>query len=176
MMLATTATAIMGMSTNPSAPIKLGVNGFGRIGRQVVRIAMDREAFVLKHINGARAPEYLKYLLEYDTVHGRYKGTVAHTADSMTIDGNDIKVFNEMDPANIAWGSVGAEYVIESTGVFLSVDKASAHFKGGAKKVVVSAPSPDAPMFVCGVNLEKYDSSMDVVSNASCTSVGRLIA
>jgi glyceraldehyde 3-phosphate dehydrogenase len=111
----------------------------------------------------------MEYMFKYDTVHGMYDGTVKTVDGKFSIDGKEIAVFNERDPANIAWGSVGADYVIESTGIFLSEEAAGAHFKGGAKKVVVSAPSPDAPMFVCGVNLEKYDSSMDVVSNASCT-------
>merc|ERR1719183_884048 len=111
----------------------------------------------------------MEYMFKYDTVHGMYDGTVQTVDDKFMIDGKEIAVFNERDPANIAWGSAGADYVIESTGIFLSEEKAAAHFKGGAKKIVVSAPSPDAPMFVCGVNLEKYDPSMNVVSNASCT-------
>merc|ERR1711862_956269 len=109
-------------------------------------------------------------MLEYDTVHGPYKGSVAAGEGStLTIDGKTVTVFGEMDPSNIKWGDAGADYVIESTGVFTSTEKASKHMDGGAKKVVISAPSGDAPMFVCGVNLEKYESSMDVVSNASCT-------
>ena len=113
---------------------------------------------------------YMEYMFQYDTVHGPYSGSVETTGDDeLTIDGKPIKIFGEMDPSNIQWGSVGADYVIESTGVFTTTDKASAHMKGGAKKVVISAPSADAPMFVVGVNQEKYESSMDVVSNASCT-------
>ena len=113
---------------------------------------------------------YMEYMLEFDTVHGKYPGTVNATGDDeLTIDGKPMKVFGEMDPSKIQWGSAGADYVIESTGVFTSIDAASAHMSGGAKKVVISAPSGDAPMFVCGVNEEKYESSMDVVSNASCT-------
>ena len=110
-------------------------------------------------------------MYKYDTVHGRAGQTVSHDADAgtLTIDGKPIKVFGEMDPSNIKWGDAGADYVVESTGVFTSTEKASAHFTGGAKKVVISAPSPDAPMFVMGVNNESYDPSMDVVSNASCT-------
>jgi glyceraldehyde 3-phosphate dehydrogenase len=112
----------------------------------------------------------MEYMFQYDTVHGPYTGTVAKTGDSqLTIDGKPITVFDEMDPSNIAWGSAGADYVIESTGVFTTLEKASKHMTGGAKKVVISAPSADAPMFVMGVNNEKYESSMDIVSNASCT-------
>jgi len=111
----------------------------------------------------------MSYMFKYDTVHGRYPGTVETKDGKFMVDGKVIKVFKEMDPANIKWDSCGAEYIVESTGVFLSLEKAAAHFKGGAKKVVVSAPSPDAPMFVCGVNLEKYQPSMNIVSNASCT-------
>jgi len=111
----------------------------------------------------------MSYMFKYDTVHGRYAGTCESKDGKFLVDGKEVAVFKEMDPANIKWASCGAEYIVESTGVFLSLEKASAHFKGGAKKVVVSAPSPDAPMFVCGVNLEKYDKSMDIVSNASCT-------
>jgi len=109
-------------------------------------------------------------MLQYDTVHGRFPATVQKTGDStLSIDGKPITVFGSKDPAQIAWGDAGADYVIESTGVFTTIDKASAHMAGGAKKVVISAPSPDAPMFVMGVNEELYENSMDVVSNASCT-------
>merc|ERR1719231_985368 len=111
----------------------------------------------------------MEYMFKYDTVHGRYPGTVALEDGKFMVDGKEVVVFNERDPADIKWGDCGADYVVESTGIFLSEEKAGAHFKGGAKKIVVSAPSPDAPMFVCGVNLEKYDPSMNVVSNASCT-------
>jgi len=114
--------------------------------------------------------DYMEYMFQYDTVHGEYAGSVNKSGDDeITIDGKPIKVFGEMDPTKIQWGSAGADYVVESTGVFTSIDKASAHMAGGAKKVVISAPSGDAPMFVMGVNQEKYESSMDVVSNASCT-------
>ena len=115
--------------------------------------------------------DYMEYMYKYDTVHGRASGSITHDADAKTIsiDGKEVKVFGEMDPSNISWGSVGADYVVESTGVFTSTEAASKHMAGGAKKVVISAPSGDAPMFVMGVNEEQYDSSMDVVSNASCT-------
>merc|ERR1719481_1212785 len=108
-------------------------------------------------------------MFKYDSTHGRYKGEVVKGDGCLIVDGKKIAVFNCMNPAEIPWSTAGAEYVVESTGVFTTIDKASAHFKGGAKKVIISAPSADAPMFVCGVNLEKYDKSMTVVSNASCT-------
>merc|ERR1719369_1034857 len=110
------------------------------------------------------------YMFKYDSTHGRYNGEVSHQDNKLIVDGNPISVFQCMKPAEIPWGSAGAKYVVESTGVFLTVDKASAHVQGGAKRVVVAAPSPDAPMFVMGVNEDKYDpSSMTIVSNASCT-------
>ena len=114
--------------------------------------------------------EYMEYMFKHDSTHGLYPGTVQMIDEkTIEIDGKSIQVFEEMDPANIAWGSAGADYVVESTGVFTTTEKASLHMKGGAKKVIISAPSADAPMFVMGVNPEKYDPSMDVVSNASCT-------
>jgi glyceraldehyde 3-phosphate dehydrogenase len=109
------------------------------------------------------------YMFKFDSVHGRYKGSVEAKDGKLYVEGKPISVFGEKDPANIKWGSVGAEYIIESTGVFTTIDKASAHLKGGAKKVIISAPSADAPMFVCGVNLDAYDSKYTVISNASCT-------
>eukprot|EP00621_Florenciella_sp_RCC1693_P006721 CAMPEP_0182531862 /NCGR_PEP_ID=MMETSP1323-20130603/10197_1 /TAXON_ID=236787 /ORGANISM="Florenciella parvula, Strain RCC1693" /LENGTH=237 /DNA_ID=CAMNT_0024741507 /DNA_START=37 /DNA_END=747 /DNA_ORIENTATION=+ len=150
--------------------IKVGINGFGRIGRLVLRAAKNNPNIEIVAVNDPFiGTDYMQYMFKYDTVHGRYEGTVASEDGKFIVDGKEIAVFNERDPAEIAWGSAGADYVIESTGIFLSKEAASAHFKGGAKKVVVSAPSPDADMFVCGVNLEKYDPSMDIVSNASCT-------
>jgi glyceraldehyde 3-phosphate dehydrogenase len=115
--------------------------------------------------------DYMEYMYKYDTTHGRAPEEVSHdkSTNSIHIDGKPIKVFGEMDPSNIKWGDVGADYVVESTGVFTTMEKASKHFDGGAKKVVISAPSADAPMFVMGVNSDEYDSSMNVVSNASCT-------
>jgi len=150
--------------------IKVGINGFGRIGRLVLRAAAKNPKIEVVGVNDPFINvDYMSYMFKYDTVHGRYPGTVETVDGKFMVDGKEIVVFKEMDPSNIAWGTCGAEYVVESTGVFLSLEKAAAHFKGGAKKVVVSAPSPDAPMFVCGVNLDKYDKSMDIVSNASCT-------
>jgi len=113
--------------------------------------------------------EYMVYMFKYDSVHGRFKGKVETRDGKLIVDGLSITVFQERDPANIQWGSVGADYVVESSGVFTTVDKASAHLKGGAKKVIISAPSADAPMFVVGVNLDAYDSKYTVISNASCT-------
>ncbi|MEG2677994.1 MAG: type I glyceraldehyde-3-phosphate dehydrogenase, partial [Oscillospiraceae bacterium] len=113
--------------------------------------------------------EYMAYMTKYDTVHGVFKGEIVADGNDLTVNGDTCKVFKEMDPANIPWGKLGVTYVVESTGVFTTTEKASAHIKGGAKKVVISAPSSDAPMFVCGVNLDKYTTDMNVVSNASCT-------
>ncbi len=113
--------------------------------------------------------EYMKYMLIYDTVHGKFEGTVETSNGKLVVNGKEIAVFAEKDPTAIAWGACGADYVVESTGVFTTTEKASAHIKGGAKKVVISAPSADAPMFVMGVNNDKYTKDMTVVSNASCT-------
>jgi len=171
------AAAPLAMSLNPDAPIKLGVNGFGRIGRQVVRIAMEREAFVVKHINGARAPEYLKYLLEYDTVHGRFNGDVVIGEDekSLIVNGLTITLSGARDPTDIPWSAAGVEYVCESTGAFLTTESCLLHKESGAKKIIISAPSKDAdtPTIVVGVNTDDYDpATMDVVSCASCTTNG----
>ncbi len=151
--------------------IKIGINGFGRIGRLVFRAACEKtDLYDIVGINDPfMTPDYMAYMLRYDTVHGRFKGEVTYTDDAIIVNGKTIKFFAEKDPASIPWGASGAEYVVESTGVFTTTEKASAHIKAGAKKVVISAPSADAPMFVCGVNLEKYTNDMDVVSNASCT-------
>jgi glyceraldehyde 3-phosphate dehydrogenase len=136
-----------------------------------MRAAQNDPMVQIVGINDPFIPtDYMEYMFEFDTVHGPYSGSVKKSGDKeITIDGKKITVFGEKDPSNISWGSVGADYVVESTGVFTTTAKASAHLKGGAKKVVISAPSADAPMFVVGVNQEKYQSNMDVVSNASCT-------
>jgi len=152
--------------------INIGINGFGRIGRLVMRAAAKKSNINIVAVKDPFIPvDYMEYMYKYDTVHGRAGQAVTHDkeAKTLTIDGKTVKVFGEMDPSKIAWGSAGADYVIESTGVFTTIEKASMHMKGGAKKVVISAPSADAPMFVVGVNHGKYASSMDVVSNASCT-------
>merc|ERR1719456_1067032 len=163
------------MSVNPDAPVKLGVNGFGRIGRQVVRIAMEHPEFVVKHINSPMSPEYMKYLLEHDTIHGRFKGTVEVTDSGLKVNGLDISLSATRDPTEIPWKDVGVDYVCESTGAFCTTEGCMKHIEGGAKKVVISAPAKDAetPTIVVGVNTEDYDSaSMNVVSNASCTTNG----
>jgi len=148
---------------------KIGINGFGRIGRLVLRAAVEKGAMVVA-INDPFIPlDYMVYMFKYDSTHGQFKGEVKEDGKFLYVNGNKITVFNERDPASINWASAGAEYVVESTGVFTTTEKALAHTKGGAKKVVISAPSADAPMFVMGVNEEKYEPSLQVVSNASCT-------
>jgi len=150
--------------------IKVGINGFGRIGRLVFRASIDNEKVEVTGINDPFIDlDYMAYMLKYDTVHGQFNGTIEIKDGNLVVNGKAIKVFAEKDPANIDWKSCGAEYIVESTGVFKTIDKASAHFKGGAKKVVISAPSNDAPMFVMGVNQDKYTKDMNIVSNASCT-------
>ena len=150
--------------------IQVGINGFGRIGRLVFRAGMAREDIQFVGINDpGMTPDYMAYMLRYDTMHGQFEGEISYTEDSITVNGKTIKVFAKMNPAEIPWGEIGAEYVVESTGLFTAKEKASAHLQAGAKKVVISAPSSDAPMFVMGVNNTTYDTSMDVVSNASCT-------
>jgi glyceraldehyde 3-phosphate dehydrogenase len=148
---------------------KIGINGFGRIGRLVLRAAVDKGAQVVAVNDPFIGLDYMVYLFKYDSTHGRFKGTVAAEGGFLVVNGQKITVFSERDPKDIKWGSAGAEYVVESTGVFTTIEKAGAHLNGGAKKVIISAPSADAPMFVCGVNLESYDPKMTVVSNASCT-------
>jgi len=148
---------------------KIGINGFGRIGRLVLRAALIKGADVVAVNDPFIALDYMVYMFKYDSTHGVYKGEVKAEGGNLVVDGKVIKVFNEMKPENIQWASAGAEYVVESTGVFTTLATANAHFKGGAKKVVISAPSADAPMFVMGVNEDKYSKDMTVVSNASCT-------
>ncbi|HOF97830.1 MAG TPA: type I glyceraldehyde-3-phosphate dehydrogenase [Paludibacteraceae bacterium] len=150
--------------------IKVGINGFGRIGRLVFRAAQERNDIEVVAVNDPFLDkDYLIYMLKFDSVHGKFQGTAENKDGKLIINGKEVLFFAEKDPANIGWGAAGAEYVVESTGVFTTVEKASAHLKAGAKKVVISAPSNDAPMFVCGVNLDAYTKEMDIVSNASCT-------
>lgn len=150
--------------------IKVGINGFGRIGRLVFRAAMKNPNVQVVGINDPFIDlEYMVYMLKYDSVHGQYDGTVEIVDGKFVVDGQVVAVFEKMNPAEIDWASCGAEYIVESTGVFTSTEGASAHLVGGAKKVVISAPSNDAPMFVMGVNNDKYSKDMVVVSNASCT-------
>lgn len=153
--------------------IKIGINGFGRIGRLVFRAAIARpDVFEVVGINDPFiSPDYMVYMVKYDTVHGRFDGCVKEENGKLVVNSKAINVYACKDPAEIPWSECGAEYIVESTGVFCTTEKASAHFKGGAKKVVISAPAKDqeTPTFVCGVNQDKYTKDMKVVSNASCT-------
>lgn len=151
--------------------VKIGINGFGRIGRLVMRASLSEDAVQVVAVNDPFIDlEYMVYMFKFDSTHGRFKGTVEAKDGKLVINGNPISVHAKRDPSEIQWGADGAQYVVESTGVFTTVEKASAHLKGGAKRVIISAPSADAPMFVMGVNEDKYDpSKMTVVSNASCT-------
>jgi glyceraldehyde 3-phosphate dehydrogenase len=152
------------------APIKVGINGFGRIGRIVFRNAVEHPDIEIVAVNDPFIePHYAEYMLKYDSSHGVFKGEVGNDGTDLVVNGNTVKFYSERDPANIPWADTGAEYVVESTGVFTTTEKASAHLKGGAKKVIISAPSADAPMFVMGVNEDKYDGTPNVISNASCT-------
>merc|ERR1711934_773763 len=147
-----------------------GINGFGRIGRLVLRAAMDKGGVEVVAINDPFIPlDYMVYMFKYDSTHGQFKGEVKEDGKFLYVNGQKITVFNERDPKDIKWADAGAEYIVESTGVFTTMEGAQKHMNGGAKKVVISAPSADAPMFVMGVNQEKYDPSLKVVSNASCT-------
>ncbi len=150
--------------------IKVGINGFGRIGRLVFRAAQERNDIQIVAVNDPFLDlDYVIYMLKYDTVHGKFNGTAENKNGKLVVNGKEVAFFAEKDPAAIGWGASGADYVVESTGVFTTIEKAEAHIKAGAKKVVISAPSNDAPMFVCGVNLDKYTKDMNIVSNASCT-------
>jgi glyceraldehyde 3-phosphate dehydrogenase len=149
---------------------KVGINGFGRIGRIVFRNVIEHgEAEVVAVNDPFIDTTYAAYMLKYDTQHGQFKGTIEVDATGLIVNGKHIKFYQERDPANIKWSETGAAYIVESTGVFTTTEKASAHLKGGAKKVVISAPSADAPMFVMGVNHETYKSTDTIISNASCT-------
>lgn len=153
--------------------IKIGINGFGRIGRLVFRAALDSpDEFEVVSVNDPFiAPDYMAYMVKYDTVHGRFNGEVYADGENLIANGRTIKVHSFKTPEEIPWGKDGAEYIVDSTGVFCTSEKASGHLKGGAKKVVISAPAKDSetPMFVCGVNLDSYRKDMNIVSNASCT-------
>ena len=150
--------------------IKVGINGFGRIGRMVFRATVNHPEIEVVGINDLCPADYLAYMLKYDTMHGIFNGTVEATENSIIVNGKEIPISAERDPANLPWGKLGAEYVVESTGLFLTQEKAAGHLKAGAKKVIMSAPSKDStPMFVCGVNLDQYTPDMNFVSNASCT-------
>ncbi len=150
--------------------IKVGINGFGRIGKLTFQAALGKEEVEIVAVNDPFiTADYMAYMVKYDTVHGKFNGEVKGEENTLTINGKDIKVYNEMDPHNIPWGELGVEYVLECSGVFTTLEKAQAHIDAGAKRVIISAPSKDAPMFVMGVNNDQYDSSMNIISNASCT-------
>lgn len=150
--------------------IRIGINGFGRIGRIILRLTKRFPNIKVVGINDPFTNiDYAKYMLEYDTVHGRYDGKVEVDGDKLIVDGNPIKFFAEMDPTNIDWKGCGAEYICEATGKFTKADDARKHIQAGAKKVIITAPGKECPMFVVGCNEDKYTKDMDVVSNASCT-------
>ena len=150
--------------------VKMGINGFGRIGNLAFQAALEKgEVDVLAINDPFIDADYMAYMMKYDTIHGKFNGDVKAENGNLIVNGKTIKVYNEMDPKNIPWGENGVDYVLECSGVFTTLEKAGAHIEAGAKKVVISAPSKDAPMFVMGVNNDKYDPSMNIVSNASCT-------
>jgi glyceraldehyde 3-phosphate dehydrogenase len=149
--------------------VRIGINGFGRIGRLVLRAARSNPNVQVVAVNDPFIPpKYMSYMLKYDSTHGKFPGTVSPNEDSITVDGETVQVSGEKDPSAIPWGKAGVDVVVESTGVFTSIEKAGLHTQGGASKVVISAPSGDAPMFVIGVNESEY-AGQTVVSNASCT-------
>ena len=150
--------------------IKVGINGFGRIGRLVFRVAADMPEVEVVAINDLIDVNYIAYMLKYDSTHGRFNGTVDIKDGNLVVNGSTIRVTSEMNPADLKWDAVGADYVVDATGIFLTKEKAQGHIDAGARKVIMSAPSKDdTPMFVMGVNHGKYTSDMDFVSNASCT-------
>jgi len=148
----------------------IGINGFGRIGRLVFRVALANPGAEIVGINDPFIDaEYMAYMLKYDSVHGRFKGSAEARNGKLVANGRDIDVYAAMAPQDIPWAACGAKYIIESTGVFTTLEEAAAHLKGGAQKVLITAPSKDAPMFVMGVNHDQYRQEMTIVSNASCT-------
>jgi len=150
--------------------VKIGINGFGRIGNLTFQAALEKEEVEVVAINDPFIDaQYMAYMVKFDTVHGRFKGDVKAENGKLVVNGKEIKVYNEMDPKNIPWGADGVDFVLECSGVFTTMEKAQAHLDAGAKKVIISAPSKDAPMFVMGVNNDKYDPCMNIISNASCT-------
>ena len=151
--------------------IKVGFNGFGRIGKLAFQAALEKgDAVDIVAINDPFiTADYMAYMVKYDTMHGRFNGTIESKENVLVVNGKEIKVYNEMDPKNIPWGKDGVDYVLECSGVFTTIEKAEAHLKAGAKKVIISAPSKDAPMFVMGVNNDKYTPDINILSNASCT-------
>merc|ERR1712039_174970 len=171
--VAARAVAVGRQSSVTRRAIGVGINGFGRIGRQVARIVMKDPETELKLINASYYADYLAYMMKYDTIHGKYDGTIEADGDSLVIDGHKVALSHTRDPAEIPFGDNGADYVCESTGVFLTTEKIEPHLAGGAKKVVFSAPAKDdSHTVVMGVNQETYESSMKAVSCASCTTNG----
>ncbi len=155
---------------NIMAKVKIGINGFGRIGRIVFRAAQARSDVEIVGVNDLFDAEYLAYMLKYDTIHGQFKGTIAVDGNNLVVNGKKIRVTGEKDPAALKWGDIGADYIVESTGIFLTKEKAELHLKAGAKKVILSAPPKDeTPMFVMGVNHKSITKDLTVLSNASCT-------
>lgn len=151
------------------ATLRIGINGFGRIGRMVFRASIERDNVEVVGINDLLELDHLVYLLKYDSVHGNFKGTVEIKDNNLVVNGKTVRITAEKDPANIKWDAIGADVVAECTGIFTTLEMAQKHIDGGAKKVVISAPSADAPMFVMGVNHMDVKSSDTIVSNASCT-------
>ncbi len=149
--------------------IKVAINGFGRIGRLAFRAGVNNENIEFVGINDMLTPDYMAYMLKYDSMHGQFDGEVSYTENSIIVNGKSIPVFSQKDPALLPWKDLNVDFVIESTGLFTKTEKANAHIEAGAKHVVISAPSPDAPMFVMGVNHDSYVPGTKVVSNASCT-------
>lgn len=149
--------------------VKIGINGFGRIGRLVLRFAVNRDNVEVVAINDLLDVEHLKYLLQYDSVHGKFDGTIEIKDGHLVVNGKTIRITAERDPKNLKWNEVGADVVAECTGIFTTLETAQSHIDGGAKKVIISAPSADAPMFVMGVNHKSAKASDTIVSNASCT-------
>ncbi|MCA9398141.1 MAG: type I glyceraldehyde-3-phosphate dehydrogenase [Candidatus Omnitrophica bacterium] len=148
---------------------KIGINGFGRIGRLVFRAAIAQGGIEVVGINDLVDTEYMAYMLKYDSTHGQFKGDVAVDGNNLVVNGKKIRITAERNPADLKWSAIGADYVVESTGLFTTIEKAQGHLDAGAKKVIISAPSADAPMFVMGVNEKTYKTDMNVISNASCT-------
>lgn len=149
--------------------IRIGITGFGRIGRLILRASINNKDIEVVGINATVQPDYMAYMMKYDTIHGRFPHDITYDNNGIIIDGKRIPCFSDRDPAKIPWATVGAEYLVDSTGQFKTMEKAAVHLSTGVKKVIVTAPSSDIPMFVMGVNSDKYDTSMNIVSNASCT-------
>ena len=150
--------------------VKIGINGFGRIGNLTFQAALNKKEVEVVAINDPFiSADYMAYMVKYDTVHGKFEGEVSSKEGTLIVNGKEVKVYNEMDPKNVPWGENGVDIVLECSGVFTTIEKANAHIEAGAKKVIISAPSKDAPMFVMGVNNDTYDPSMNIISNASCT-------